>query len=119
MDQITSYDININRSAGYPSNSTIGVTISHSLLDTLGKEFDGDITLVVFPFLQISNKGAEETAKEIGNYLQVNVKEVCSYNVVKGFLNLIIDDTYWMTQFILASLLSERYPHKTEIYLSE
>ncbi|HIB05746.1 MAG TPA: hypothetical protein EYO18_08505, partial [Candidatus Marinimicrobia bacterium] len=42
LDQITSYDININRPDGYPANSTIGVTISHALLDTLGKEFDGD-----------------------------------------------------------------------------
>ena len=63
------------------------------------KEFDGDITLVVFPLLGASRKGAEETAKEIGNYLHTNVVEVIGFNVVKGFLNLDISKDFWFSQF--------------------
>ena len=55
------------------------------------KDFEGDITLVVFPFLRVSKKGPEQTADELGQYLQEQVAEVCCYNVVKGFLNLSID----------------------------
>ncbi|MBF90245.1 MAG: arginine--tRNA ligase [Flavobacteriales bacterium] len=64
------------------------------------KDFDGDITLVVFPFLRASKKGPEQTANELGQYLQEKVAEVCCYNVVKGFLNLSIDKNYWLSQFI-------------------
>ena len=63
------------------------------------KDFDGDITLVVFPFLRASKKGPEQTADELGQYLQEKVAEVCCYNVVKGFLNLSIDKNYWLSQF--------------------
>jgi arginyl-tRNA synthetase len=63
------------------------------------KEFDGDITLVVFPLLRASRKSAAETAKEIGNYLHTNVLEVIGFNVVKGFLNLDISKDFWFSQF--------------------
>ena len=63
------------------------------------KDFEGDITLVVFPFLRVSKKGPEQTADELGQYLQEQVAEVCCYNVVKGFLNLSIDKSYWLSQF--------------------
>lgn len=63
------------------------------------KDFEGDITLVVFPFLRVSKKGPEQTADELGQYLQQQVAEVCCYNVVKGFLNLSIDKSYWLSQF--------------------
>ena len=46
------------------------------------KEFEGDVTLVVFPLLRASKKGVEQTAKEIGNYLQTNVKEVSDFNTI-------------------------------------
>src|SRR5690606_3430215 len=62
------------------------------------KEFVGDITLVVFPFLKISRKGPEATATEIGEYLLSEVPDVKSFNVVKGFLNIEISDSYWITQ---------------------
>ncbi|MDP3431724.1 MAG: arginine--tRNA ligase, partial [Bacteroidota bacterium] len=64
-------------------------------LQNTRKEFDGDITIVVFPFVRISKKSPEQTASEIGDYLQQNVTEVSSYNVVKGFLNLVISADYW------------------------
>ena len=60
------------------------------------KEFEGDFTLVVFPFLSLSRKRPEETAQEIGEYLIKNEKLIASYNVIKGFLNLCIDASYWI-----------------------
>ena len=60
------------------------------------KEFKGDITLVVFPFLRYSRKSPELTAEIIGKYLQSNIPEVDAYNVVKGFLNLEISTSYWL-----------------------
>ena len=65
------------------------------------KDFEGDITLVVFSLLRASKKGPEQTADEIGNYLQENVAEVTNFNVVKGFLNLEITQEYWYNQFVI------------------
>jgi arginyl-tRNA synthetase len=71
-------------------------------LQNTRKDFIGDITLVVFPFLKFSKKRPEDTAEEIGKYLEENVTEVKSYNVVKGFLNLEIDDNYWFNEVFSA-----------------
>ena len=60
------------------------------------KEFEGDFTLVVFPFLSLSKKRPEETAQEIGEVLKANLPTVEAFNVVKGFLNLSISPTYWI-----------------------
>jgi arginyl-tRNA synthetase len=62
------------------------------------KEFDGDVTLVVFPFLKISGKSAETTAEDIGSYLSKNLNILARYNVVKGFLNISYTDGYWLIQ---------------------
>ena len=62
------------------------------------KEFEGDITLVVFPFTRFSKKSPEITAKEIGERL-IKLPEIKSFNVIKGFLNLEIEDRYWLSQF--------------------
>ncbi len=59
-------------------------------------EFEGSLTLVVFPFLKMSKKKPEDTAKEIGEYLLTNEKSVANYNVVKGFLNLSIAPSAWI-----------------------
>ena len=66
------------------------------------KEFNGDVTLVVFPLLRASKKGPEQTAEEIGNYLKEKVTEVTDFNVVKGFLNLSISSDFWFNQFVSA-----------------
>ena len=63
------------------------------------KEFQGDITLVVFPFLRFSKKGPEQTANEIGEYLLKSCDSVSDFNSVKGFLNLTIVDDFWLSQF--------------------
>ena len=60
------------------------------------KEFEGDFTLVVFPFLVLSKKRPEETAQEIGECLKNNLPIISSFNVVKGFLNLAIAPSYWV-----------------------
>ena len=59
-------------------------------------DFEGNLTLVVFPFLKISKKRPEETAQEIGQYLVENCKAVATFNVVKGFLNLTVADAAWV-----------------------
>lgn len=59
------------------------------------KEFEGDLTIVVFPYLRSSRKGPEQTAEEIGAYLQQQVDEISAFNAVKGFLNLSISDSFW------------------------
>ena len=64
------------------------------------KDFEGDITLVVFPLLRASKKGPEQTAEQIGEYLKEKVIEVADFNVVKGFLNLEITQEYWCNQFV-------------------
>jgi arginyl-tRNA synthetase len=59
------------------------------------KEFEGDFTLVVFPLLKTSGKSPEVTGNEIGNYLSNNLPAVSGFNVVKGFLNLVISPVEW------------------------
>ena len=61
------------------------------------KEFKGDITLVVFPFTKFSKTGPEETAKKIGDEL-ISLSEIKNFNVVKGFLNIEIEDLFWLSQ---------------------
>ena len=58
--------------------------------------FEGNLTLVVFPFLKLSKKKPEETAQEIGDYLVANCKAVAKYNTVKGFLNLTVASAAWV-----------------------
>ena len=60
------------------------------------KEFEGHLTLVVFPFLKMSKKGPEQTAQEIGEYLKANDSAVAAFNVIKGFLNLTIASATWI-----------------------
>ena len=59
-------------------------------------DFEGNLTLVVFPFLKMSRKKPEDTAQEIGEYLQKNCKAIAEFNVVKGFLNLSIAPAAWV-----------------------
>jgi arginyl-tRNA synthetase len=59
------------------------------------KPYEGDLTLLVFPFVRQTRKSPEETARLIGEYLAANVREVMNFNVAKGFLNLSISDVVW------------------------
>jgi len=65
-------------------------------LEQTKPDFEGDFTFVVFPYLKQSKKGPEQTAQELGAYLLEQVEEVASYNVIKGFLNLVVAQNYWV-----------------------
>ena len=62
------------------------------------KEFEGQVTIVTFPFTKFSKKSPEQTGTEIGEFLRNELKEVAAFNVIKGFLNLSISDEYWIGQ---------------------
>ena len=63
------------------------------------KEFEGDITVVVFPMLRYKKGNPVQIGEDIGNYIVENVSEISGYNVVKGFLNLVIKDTFYLNFF--------------------
>ena len=63
------------------------------------KDFEGDITVVVFPMLRFVKGNPEQIGKQVGQYLQEHVEEVSGFNVVKGFLNIVIKDSYYLDFF--------------------
>lgn len=69
---------------------------------TTRKEFEGDITLVVFPMVRFAKKSPEQTAEVVGNYLVENIEFVEKFNVVKGFLNMVISESYWLDTYAKA-----------------
>ena len=69
--------------------------------------FEGNLTLVVFPFLKISRKKPEDTAQDIGQWLQQNCEAVSQFNVVKGFLNLVIAPAAWIS--LLADINADEH----------
>ena len=71
-------------------------TATQVQLQKTKKEFEGHLTLVVFPFLKMSRKSPEQTATEIGEYLKTNCPAIAAYNVIKGFLNLTISSACWI-----------------------
>ena len=80
-------------------NELYGATADTNLIQfqKTRKEFEGDFTLVVFPFLKISKKNPEQTANDLGDFLLKGVNVIHSFNVVKGFLNLKFADAYWIS----------------------
>ncbi len=72
------------------------ITSEQVQLQKTKKEFEGHLTLVVFPFLRISRQKPEDTANAIGTWLQKNEEAIEKYNVIKGFLNLSIAQNYWI-----------------------
>lgn len=69
--------------------------IAEVKLESTNKDFEGDYTFVVFPLLRLSKKKPEETAEEIGQWLMDNTQAIQAYNVVKGFLNLVVPAAVW------------------------
>jgi arginyl-tRNA synthetase len=65
-------------------------------LEKTKKEITGDFTIVVFPMLRISGKSPEATATDIGTFLQHKLPEIAEFNVIKGFLNLVLSDHFWI-----------------------
>jgi len=81
------------------------------------KEFEGDITVVVFPMLRYKKGNPVQIGEDIGNYIVENVSEVSGYNVVKGFLNLVIKDTFYLNFFnsiYTDTTFGYTYPKKNE-----
>lgn len=66
-------------------------------------EFEGDFTVVVFPYTKMARKKPEDIGQELGQYLQEHVPQVTKFNVIKGFLNLVIEDSFWQ-QFLLETV---------------
>ncbi|MFC6098699.1 arginine--tRNA ligase [Olivibacter domesticus] len=62
------------------------------------KEFDGQVTIVTFPFTRFSKKSPEQTGADIGEYLVANSVDIEAYNVIKGFLNISLTDVFWLDQ---------------------
>lgn len=82
--------------AGLKSLYGIEAESRQVLIEPTKPDFEGDFTFVVFPYLKQSKKGPEQTAAEIGAYMEENCKEVSGHNVIKGFLNLVVSRRYWL-----------------------
>ena len=72
------------------------------------KEFEGQITVVTFPFTPFSKKNPEQTGADLGEYLKEQLTDVTGYNVIKGFLNLSVSDNYW-TNRLLNDILADSF----------
>ncbi len=72
------------------------VSVEQVQLQTTKKEFEGDITVVIFPFVKAARKSPEQAGEEIGKYLQEHEPIIENFNVIKGFLNLSISSAYWL-----------------------
>ena len=83
------------------------------------KEFEGDLTVVVFPFTKISKKSPEQTAEDLGNYLVKNVPQITNFNVVKGFLNLSIAPEYWLSELKNLNKNDNPTPSTNKTYMVE
>ncbi len=79
--------------------SLYGASSDKIAFEKTNPDFTGDLTLVVFNFAKISKKKPEDTANDIGTYLKANVPEIADFNIVKGFLNLVIADSFWLNYF--------------------
>jgi arginyl-tRNA synthetase len=75
------------------------ITIDKVEFQTTRKEFEGDITMVIFPLLKVVKSNPVELGNKIGNYLVENVSDVSRFNVVSGFLNIVISDEYYLNFF--------------------
>jgi arginyl-tRNA synthetase len=74
------------------------ITSAEIGLQETRKEFEGQVTIVTFPLTKFSRKSPEQTGNEIGEFLKNELKEVAGFNVIKGFLNISIADSYWIGQ---------------------
>lgn len=92
-------------------------TLYNTTLDTVEfqttrKDFEGDITIVVFPMLSVKKMNPAQLGEELGAYLTEHVSEISSFNVVKGFLNLVIDDSFYLN-FFANIVKNDTFGHET------
>ena len=104
----------ISQAAGEAVKALYGMEASEKMLQLqkTRSEFEGNLTLVVFPFVKAAKKSPEQTAQEIGQYLVDNCSAVEKFNVVKGFLNLSIGEGAWL-QLLQAMDQDDRFGMKT------
>jgi arginyl-tRNA synthetase len=82
------------------------------------KEFEGQVTIVTFPFVKFSRKSPEQTGNEIGAFLEKEAEEISGFNVIKGFLNISLSDSYWIDKLyteILADDFAEFKPNGKKV----
>lgn len=84
------------------------ITFKDVQLQKTRKNFTGDLTVVVFPFLRFSKKTPEATGLELGKYLHTVIPDVCGFNTVKGFLNLEVSEAYYL-HFLQENMLNSNY----------
>ena len=82
-------------------------------LEKTKKEIEGDYTVVVFPLSKISRKSPETTAQDIGTFLVENVNQIREFKVIKGFLNIILKDEFWIA-FLDQYLADEAFGMKVQ-----
>ena len=99
-------------SAALQSLYSIDAAPDTVVLQTTKKEFQGDYTIVVFPYVKQARRSPEQLANELGAAVKERVAEVTDYNVVKGFLNLSVSDSYW-SQFIAQTACEPSYGLRT------
>lgn len=79
------------------------ITTDSITMNATRSEFEGDFTVVVFPYTKMARKKPEDIGQELGQYMLDNVPQISKFNVIKGFLNLVIDDSFWQ-QFLLGTV---------------
>ena len=84
------------------------ITPDQVTMNITRKEFEGDYTVVTFPFTKIAGKKPDDIANELGQYMLDHVTDISAFNVVKGFLNLSISDTFWKN-FLLKIAENENF----------
>lgn len=78
---------------------SVDVDVTQVQIQKTRKEFDGDLTVVVFPFLRVSKKSPEQTGEDLGEKIKNEIAAITDFNVVKGFLNLSISSNFWVDEF--------------------
>lgn len=86
----------------------VACTEAEILVSPTRKEFNGDYTVVIFPFVKLARKSPEQTGAEIGEVLLTKMQEIEGFNVIKGFLNLELKKNFW-TEFVLQTVGKESY----------
>ena len=105
------YKVNFTKSLSFLIKEKYQVSIVDFEFQTTRKEFEGDITLLIYPLLKFIKINPEKLAQSIGQYLITNNKYVEKFNVVKGFLNLTLTDSFYLNEFKVIFSKS-KYGHK-------
>jgi arginyl-tRNA synthetase len=85
----------------------VEVNVNQVQVQKTRPDFEGDLTVVVFPFLKASKKSPEQTGEDLGTYLQEQIEVITDFNVVKGFLNFSISAAYWLNEFKIISTTND------------